>query len=118
MTAWKKYVFAAATAITLVIARYGFPPGSVSTDFRDAPREIPALDSLNGLNPAGNGPAVPAPATPVKGGLNPAEFARRIYGDPGSDSQASDKWYGADSDRARMKFSSFMLYELPAGYTG
>ena len=32
--------------------------------------------------------------------------------------QSSQKWYGADSRRARMQFNSYLHYEIPAGYTG
>ncbi|PJA17218.1 MAG: hypothetical protein COX65_01165, partial [Elusimicrobia bacterium CG_4_10_14_0_2_um_filter_56_8] len=32
--------------------------------------------------------------------------------------QGSQKWYGADSRRARMQFTAYMLYKIPSSYTG
>ncbi len=31
---------------------------------------------------------------------------------------APSKWYGADSRQARMQFTAYMYYKVPAGYTG
>lgn len=32
--------------------------------------------------------------------------------------KGSEKWYGADSRQARMQFTAYMYYTVPAGYTG
>ncbi|KAF0125261.1 MAG: hypothetical protein FD189_1783 [Elusimicrobia bacterium] len=46
----------------------------------------------------------------------PAE-ALALPGAEGADKNFN-KWYGADSRQARLRFETWMLYKVPAGYTG
>ena len=43
----------------------------------------------------------------------PAPVAEKLASDSGF-----EKWYGADSRQARMKFTTYMWYKVPASYTG
>ena len=43
----------------------------------------------------------------------PAPVAEKLASSPGF-----EKWYGADSRQARMRFTAYMWYKVPAGYTG
>ena len=37
---------------------------------------------------------------------------------PPAAKQSNPKWYGVDSRQARMQFTAYMVYKIPASYTG
>ncbi len=37
---------------------------------------------------------------------------------PGAAQKGGDRWYGADSRQARLRFGTYMLYRVPGSYTG
>lgn len=86
----KKTLF---TAILFVLAG-----GAYAADFSDLAVSVSSLKA-----------SADAQAVSITPGLPPA-FA--------SLNQAPSKWYGSDSRQARMQFNAYVLYKVPAKYTG
>jgi len=53
----------------------------------------------------------PSAALPIPAAADNYDFS-------GPEKAAGDRWYGADSRQARMRFNSYMYYELPEDYDG
>jgi hypothetical protein len=50
--------------------------------------------------------------------LFPADNFLIPYAQTAAPREDGDRWYGSDSRQARMRFNSYMLYKVPAAYTG
>ncbi|MBI4351360.1 MAG: hypothetical protein HY550_07975 [Elusimicrobia bacterium] len=62
--------------------------------------------------------SVGAPALKLRAEARPLSITPELSELFSAAEKADSKWYGADSRQARMQFSSYMLYKVPASYTG
>ena len=62
--------------------------------------------------------AVGAPALKTSAASAPFTLTPELSEIFSAADQGAQKWYGADSRQARMQFTTYMYYKVPAGYTG
>jgi len=111
MTNWKKYILAAVIVAAAVFAFNRNLYRSVPSDFRDAPRDTFAVDSLKNSTPPGGAGETSIPEAPNAPQAYAGENDSPVVppNNASEEDGISPKWYGADSNRARMKFTTYVL---------